>query len=171
MLVAPEETGYYYRRAELEKIEVGTVLNITPHIGENDDITLDLAIELSDIIGRSKDDFPIVTRRTARNTVRVKNGGTVALAGLTEDRRRLEEKKVPGLSRLPIIGGLFSSTKKRESFREVAIFVTARLVPEAQSVVEPTEPPAEQAPIEQPAEKEFKRLLEESLSRPSKRSQ
>lgn len=103
--------------------------------------------------------------------MRIKNGGTVALAGLTEDRRRLGEKKVPGLSRLPIIGGLFSSTEKRGSSREVAIFVTARLVPEAEPIVEPTKPPADQAPIELPAEKRFEKLLEESLSRPSKRPQ
>ena len=99
--------------------------------------------------------------------MRIKDGGTVALAGLTEDRRRLGEKK----SRLPIIGRLFGSTEKRESSQEIAIFVTARLVPEAEPIVEPTEPPADQAPIELPAEKRFEKLLEESLSRPSKRPQ
>ena len=170
MLVAPELTGYYYRRAELERIETGTVLNITPHIGGNNDITLDLAIELSDVTGRSKDDFPIVTRRTARNTVRVKDGGTVALAGLTEDRTVEDDRKVPGISRIPIIGRLFTSTRKRKSTREVAIFITARLVREAEPTVEFTEPSADQDLIESAGE-EFKKILRENLSRQSKRSQ
>ncbi|GAI49322.1 unnamed protein product, partial [marine sediment metagenome] len=48
MMSAEEGGGYYYSRAELQQIESGTKLSITPYIGDNNDITLELAIEVSD---------------------------------------------------------------------------------------------------------------------------
>jgi type II secretory pathway component HofQ len=39
-------------RAELQKIESGTVLTITPRIGDNNDIMLEMAVEVSDSIPR-----------------------------------------------------------------------------------------------------------------------
>ncbi|MCP4611601.1 MAG: hypothetical protein GY845_23065 [Planctomycetes bacterium] len=121
--------GFY---SELEKIESGTKLNITPHIGDNNDITLDLAIEVSDSIPRGREsDLPVVTRRTSSNTVRIKNGGTVALAGLTENRTRTDKRRVPGLSKLPLIGGLFKNTNDEGASREIAVFVTAHIIPES----------------------------------------
>jgi type II secretory pathway component GspD/PulD (secretin) len=121
--------GFY---SELEKIESGTKLSITPHIGDNNDITLDLAIEVSDSIPRGREsDLPVVTRRTSSNTVRIKNGGTVALAGLTENRTRTDKRRVPGLSKLPFIGGLFKNTNDEGASREIAVFVTAHMIPES----------------------------------------
>jgi general secretion pathway protein D len=131
--------GSYY--SQLEKIESGTKLNITPHIGDNNDITLALAIEVSDSIPRGREsELPVVTRRTSLNTVRIKNGGTVALAGLTENRTRTDKRRVPGLSKLPLIGGLFKNTNDEASSREIAVFVTANIIPESSQNLDFTQP-------------------------------
>jgi len=120
-----------YSRAELEKIESGTRLSITPYIGDNNDINLEVAVELSDSIPQARGtDLPVVTRRTTQNTVAVRDGGTVALAGLTQNRESIRHKRTPGLSKIPILGGLFNNDYDDKSSREVAVFVTARLVPE-----------------------------------------
>ena len=44
----------YYNQAELQKIESGTVLTITPYIGDNNDITLEMAVEVSDSIPKAR---------------------------------------------------------------------------------------------------------------------
>ncbi|MDT8301526.1 MAG: hypothetical protein RQ760_08580 [Sedimentisphaerales bacterium] len=179
--------GFY---SELEKIESGTKLNITPHIGDNNDITLDLAIEVSDSIPRGREsDLPVVTRRTSANTVRIKDGGTVALAGLTENRTRTDKRRVPGLSKLPLIGGLFKNTNDEGASREIAVFVTANIIPESSQDINYQQQPAygiqppmgqapapirqapmSQAPINQaprqPMEGDFRASLRRSLSRP-----
>ena len=164
MMTSPE-MGLYYTRSELEKIESGTKLNITPYIGDNNDITLDLAIEVSNSIPRGRgSDLPVVTRRTSTNTVRIKDGGTVAVAGLTENRTRLEKRSTPGLSNIPILGNLFKSKNDEEANREIAVFVTARLISESESLTEFTKPPTEPPPVE-PVGEEFKKSLKETLSR------
>jgi len=142
--------GSYY--SELEKVESGTKLNITPHIGDNNDITLALAIEVSDSIPRGREsDLPVVTRRTSTNTVRIKDGGTVALAGLTENRTRTDKRRVPGFSKIPIIGGLFKNTNDEAASREIAVFVTANIIPESSQDTNYAQQPAYgiQAPMGQ----------------------
>ncbi|NQT00979.1 MAG: type II secretion system protein GspD [Planctomycetes bacterium] len=180
-----QDSGFFNYYSRLETVESGTKLNITPHIGDNNDITLSLAIEVSDSIPRGREsDLPVVTRRTSTNTVRIKDGGTVALAGLTENRTRTDKRRVPGLSKLPIIGGLFKNTNDEASSREIAVFVTARLIPEPGQATDFAPSPASgiQAPIGQaqmgqtqmqmrqapvrPMEGDFGASLRRSLSRP-----
>jgi len=179
MMTAQEAAGFYYSRAELQSITSGTTLTITPRIGDNNDITLDMSVEVSNSIpsGRGSD-LPVVTRRTATNTVRVQDGGTVALAGLTENKESQKYKEVPGLGRLPIVGGLFRNLDHDQSTQEVAVFVTARLVRErgemAKQLARPSASPSYVAPITPtaptptapaPAGDEFRSTLRESLTR------
>jgi hypothetical protein len=147
MLTSPETGTYYYSRSELETIESGTKLSIVPHIGDNNDITLDLAVEVSDSIARGRgNDLPVVTRRTSKNTVSIKNGGTVAVAGLTENRTRLSKQRVPGLSNLPLIGGLFKNKSDTKSDREIAVFVTAYIIPDSRPNEFTQQPVVQQTP-------------------------
>ncbi len=168
MMTAADLAARFYSYQELEKVESGTRLSITPHIGDNNDITLELAIEVSDSIPRGRgSDLPVVTRRTSKNTVRIQNGGTVALAGLTENRTRLEKRRTPGLSDLPLLGGLFKNTNDVGASREIAVFVTANIIPEASQPLDFTQSqmPAIQPPISSVGG-DFKASLRESLSRP-----
>jgi hypothetical protein len=120
-----------FSRAELEKIESGTILTITPRIGDSNEITLEMAVEVSDSIPKGRaSDLPIVTRRQAKNSVTVQNGGTVAVAGLTENRTRQMDRRVPFFGNLPIIGRAFRNNEDDKATREIAVFVTATLVPE-----------------------------------------
>jgi type II secretory pathway component GspD/PulD (secretin) len=165
-LVAPELTETFYARSELQEIKSGTILTITPHLGDNNDITLSVSVEVSDSIPSGRgNDLPVVTRRKAENNVTIKDGGTVALAGLTENRTRKDLKRVPGLSQLPLIGGLFKSNNNENSTRELAVFVTARLVKNTGQTIEFTEPSELPSTIRRPAGDDFKARLRESLLR------
>ena len=127
----PQSSQFFYQSSQLETIESGTTLTITPHVGDNNDIMLEIALEVSDSIPRGREtDLPIVTRRIARNRVRILDGGTVALAGLTQDKSVTTEKRTPGLSNLPLIGGLFNNSNDITTSREVAVFVTAYILPQ-----------------------------------------
>jgi hypothetical protein len=165
MLVAPELVGSFYSRTELQEIKSGTTLTITPHLGDNNDITLQVSVEVSESIPRGRgSDLPVVTRRKADNNVTIKDGGTVALAGLTENKTRKDMRRVPGLSAIPLIGSLFKNNNNENSSREIAVFVTARLVRNTGQTIEFTEPSQVPAPI-RPAGDDFKARLRESLLR------
>jgi len=157
----------YYTRFELETIETGTTLTITPRIGDNNEITLDISAEVSDVIARGEDNLPVVTRRTTKNTVRLEDGGTAAIAGLIDSRTQIQKHRAPGLAGIPIFGQLFRNSAGYKSSRQVAVFVTARLMPEQGLVRQ--EPVEERTPIE-PVGEEFRAALQEALSTLSKRN-
>ena len=139
MLTAPLQATNLFNRTELAQIESGTKLTITPHVGENNDITLRISVEVSDSIpAGTVSALPVITRRTADNTVTVQDGGTVALAGLTENRTRTDKRRAPVLSNLPLLGGLFKNTNDQQASREIAVFVTAHIMKKSQ--FEPPKP-------------------------------
>lgn len=128
VLTGPESQNFWVQ-SEFLTVTSGTTLSITPRIMDNNDISLELAVEVSESVPRGQGtDLPRVTRRTTRSNTTVSDGGTVALAGLTETRSKVTERRVPGLSNLPLIGGLFRNTDSEQSTKEIAVFVTAQLV-------------------------------------------
>ncbi|MFC1762530.1 hypothetical protein ACFL6U_10675 [Planctomycetota bacterium] len=132
MIVAPETVGSAYSRAELQTIESGTILSIIPHIGDNNDIVLEIAAELSDSVAKGRNtELPIVTRRSTKNEVIIQDGGTVAIAGLQHSSSNKNNKRVPGISKIPILGKLFQNDENLGYEQEVAFFITAKLVPGA----------------------------------------
>ena len=173
MLTPPDAVGSYsYSRSELQDIISGTKLEITPHVGDNNDITLAISVEVSDSIPRGRgSELPVVTRRTSENNVTVKNGGTVALAGLTENRTRSNKKRVPGLSRIPLFGELFKNSDDDNASREIAVFVTAHLVPQngRPMAFDSSEPaPTMRTPVNSPMGSNFRDELRRGLTRPTR---
>ena len=124
--ISSDTTGVV--RAQLEQIETGTVLNITPRVGSDGRMTLSMELEVSDVVGRGENNLPVVSRRTASSTVRIENGGTAAVAGLADTRTQVGNAGLPGARRLPLLGRAFARDSLNHQARQVAIFVTATLV-------------------------------------------
>lgn len=165
VLTPPMAAQGFYIQSEFVTITSGTTLNITPRIGDDDMITLEMVVEVSESLPRGQtSDLPMVTRRSTRSHARVADGGTVAVAGLTESRSRTVEKRVPGLSNLPLVGPLFRNTDRDQSTKEVAVFVTAQMVHDR-----PRETAVPQTTMEQrrptaPATNDFYEGLRQSLA-------
>ncbi|MBW8034901.1 MAG: type II secretion system protein GspD [Planctomycetes bacterium] len=126
-------------RTKLEVIKSGVLLEITPHIGDDGDITVDVMTEVSDVASRqntatgqsgASGDLPVIRRRKANTRVRVKEGDAIVIGGLIEVQETTDRKKVPFLGSLPIVGGLFTSKEDRTSKKEVMIFITPRIMQE-----------------------------------------
>jgi type II secretory pathway component GspD/PulD (secretin) len=115
----------YYR---LEKIEVGVSLTITPYVADNGDITLVAEPVVSDVVGQGMDALPIVSKRQAKTKVVVKDGEEVVIGGLTLSNEHLVQTRIPFLGSIPIIGFLFSNTRKVTAMSEVVIVIIPHLL-------------------------------------------
>ncbi|KPJ66906.1 MAG: hypothetical protein AMJ43_06565 [Coxiella sp. DG_40] len=122
-------------RTELEVIKSGVLLNITPQIGDDGDITVDVLTEVSDVTSRQNQiegnvsgDLPIIRRRKAETCVRVKEGDAIVIGGLIETQERSNDRRVPLLSSIPLVGGIFESKESITVKKEVVIFITPRLM-------------------------------------------
>jgi len=118
-----EITGY-------QQQEVGISLDVTPHVGRDGEILMEVTPSTSDIvefIGEFKD-RPITKTRVARTQVVVREGQTLAIAGLLSESEFTTHSKVPLLGDIPLLGQLFrhSGTEKRKV--ELLIFITPTLL-------------------------------------------
>jgi len=127
-------------RTQLQVIKSGVMLEITPHIGDNNDITVDVVTEVSDVASRQNQvaenksgNLPVIRRRKADTCVRVKEGDAIVIGGLIETQEQNNVEKVPILGDIPLVGGLFRSTKSNTIEKEVIIFITPRLMKEGKS--------------------------------------
>ncbi len=109
--------------SRIERVEVGVVLKVTPTILPDDHILLNLAPEVSHFVSEARPDL-VVKRNAVSTTVRLANGQTAVLAGMTMQDFYNLSRKVPILGDIPIIRWLFRNDIKREGDREVLVFVT-----------------------------------------------
>ena len=131
-----DAAGSVFLRSQLETIETGTILSITPQVGRNGMLTLEMEIEVSDVISRGASNLPVVSRRIAKSTVQIENGGTAAVAGLVNTRTQTGDSGVPGAGSVPLLGHAFRTETLNHRAQQVAVFVTATIVDQNGQVFE-----------------------------------
>jgi type IV pilus assembly protein PilQ len=119
--------------------DVGTILEVTPHITAENQILMHLKPE------RSTFEFDpsgvIINTNNAETHVIVENGQTAVIGGLTTQDELETETGVPILKDIPILGFIFRYTSKRLDNRDLVIFVTPTIVDERLAAVQSTETP------------------------------
>ena len=113
-------------------LDVGLKLDVEPTISVDNNVTIDVSLEVSNIINEviSKSgslSYRIGTRN-ATTSLQLKNGETQILAGLISSEQRTSSEKVPGISSLPIIGRLFSSKRDAKAKTEIVLLITPKII-------------------------------------------
>ena len=115
---------------QIMKEEVGVKVSMTPHINENNQITLTLEPEVSNILewrGQSAD-MPLVRVRKTTTTVRVEDGQTIFIAGLLSEERSEIIKKLPLLGDIPLIGLIFQHKREEIIRSNLIIEITPKII-------------------------------------------
>jgi len=115
---------------QLEKIDVGVRLNITPRVNSDGFITTLVEPEVSRILRfvGPDEDLPQTSTRRALTKVRVRDGQTIYLGGLISEETRHDVKKLPLLGDIPLLGRLFSHTRNETVRLDLVIEITPRIV-------------------------------------------
>ena len=113
----------------LQTVEVGTIVEVTPQITADGDIALTIRPEVSTVAGFDAAGRPNnISKRTAETQLRIKDGQTIVLGGLLQDRIINDEFGVPILSSIPLIGELFKTRELRDAQIELLIIITANII-------------------------------------------
>jgi len=112
---------------QVQFVNVGVNLSVTPTIGSDGTITTELETDYSQITGTIAN-FPVITTRKAQSTLRVRDGETIVIAGLFSDVDSKTLTKVPFLGDLPLVGEIFRNRERSHSRDEVVFLITPHLV-------------------------------------------
>ncbi len=112
-------------------VPVGVVLDVTPQVGRDRTITLNVHPTISDVVGvalsPNQDSVPILSVRELDTVGKVRDGQTLVIAGLLSERRQHGRAGVPVLKDLPLLGHLFGKTTRRTANIELVMLLTPRI--------------------------------------------
>ena len=124
--------------------EVGVILEVTPSINPDGFVKMAVEPEISRLSKQTVDiseNFrsPIIERRRANTTVTVRDGETVVIGGLINDRYERSDRKIPILGDIPIIGLAFRQKTETTAKTELLIVLRPHVVRTPQRMQQITE--------------------------------
>jgi type II secretory pathway component GspD/PulD (secretin) len=117
---------------QVQFVDIGVNLTVTPTIGSDGAITTDLHTDYSTIVN-FVNNYPVIGTRKAQSTLRVRDGETIVIAGLFQDLDASTLSKVPFLADIPVVGELFKNRMRSHTRDEVVFLITPHLVPDGVS--------------------------------------
>lgn len=112
---------------QLHSIDAGITLDIVPWVAASGEITTEIRPTVSNLSGLSAG-LPIISRRTANTTVRLKDGETIVIGGLIQRSDSKSKTTVPFLGDIPFLGALFSHTSTEADESELVIYITPHII-------------------------------------------
>jgi type IV pilus assembly protein PilQ len=109
--------------------DTGIILDVTPHVTNNNQVLLDVSAERSGL----QTDLPDVgfnfSQQLGQTRLLLNDGETMVIGGLTLSEVNRNESGIPLLMDIPVLGALFRTTNNREQKQDLIILVTPHIVP------------------------------------------
>lgn len=112
---------------QIQTIDIGVKLRMTPTIGSDGSIVAELHPEYSEIQG-FEETYPIIANRKVDSTLRVRDGETIVLGGLLREISSETVTKLPLLGDIPILGSVFRNRQKSDERDEIVFLITPHIV-------------------------------------------
>lgn len=121
--------------SQVQYLDTGVILKVRPRVTKDGTVFLDVVQEVSSP-GSAADangNVRIDTRRLKTEAI-VPTGDTVMLAGLVQDGSSKGSTGIPGLSRIPWVGGLFGRQTTSKDRTEVVVLITPTIIRDQQEL-------------------------------------
>lgn len=113
-------------------LDVGLKLEVEPEVHVNNDVSINIGLEVSNIVKEIKSTTGLLTyqigTRTANTSLRLRDGETQVLAGLIKNEERDSASHLPGFGKIPFLGKLFSNETNSNSSSEIVLLITPHVV-------------------------------------------
>jgi type IV pilus assembly protein PilQ len=132
------------REIELQKAKAGLTLNVkVDRIDDNGFVSMSIAPSVSapsgsfqsTIQGQDINVTLLAERQLQSGQIRIRDGQTLILSGIIQDRDRTSVTKVPILGDLPILGALFRNSERINERQEVIVLVTPQVLDDSNGSV------------------------------------
>lgn len=116
--------------SQVQYLDTGVILKVRPRVSRDGMVFMDIVQEVSSVGAplNSTSTNVTINNRKLKTEAAVQSGETVLLAGLIADENRRTGAGLPGLSRIPVLGGLFGKQGSATTRRETIILLTPTMV-------------------------------------------
>ena len=116
---------------QVQYIDVGVNVDITPTVHGDKEVTLKAALEISSVTGYNNVggiSQPVIGQRKVEHEIRIREGEISLLGGLMQDQDNKSVAGVPGLMNIPGVKHLFQSSTVTRSKTELLIALIPHIV-------------------------------------------
>jgi len=106
---------------------VGVKLIVTATMTDENEILLDVEAEQNVTTGASNTEVPIIDTRKTNTSLILRSGQIVVMGGMRRQHKSRQVEKIPLVSDIPLIGGLFRNTSDSVENSELVIFISPRI--------------------------------------------
>jgi general secretion pathway protein D len=134
---------YYQITTEVKTVPDGLIMNITPQISADDNVMLNVRPTITRIIGYRNDpnpdlaragvvnQVPIVQIREIESLLKIRSGNIAMIGGLMQNTAKQGTDGIPVVSKLPVVGDLFSQRDDQYKKSELVIFLRPVVIKDA----------------------------------------
>lgn len=106
----------------IDRKDVGITLRVKPQVSEGGVVKLAIYQEVSSIAPTAASDI-ITNKRSLETNVLIDDGEILVLGGLIDDKVTGSVEAVPGLSKVPLLGGLFRYDNRKRTKTNLMVFL------------------------------------------------
>lgn len=115
--------------SSVQYLDTGIILKVRPRVTRDGLVFLDIVQEVSKPTGEPDDNGNVrIDTSKVTTSALAPSGETIVLAGLISDGTSRNATGVPGLSRIPVFGGLFGQQGQTKTRDELVILITPTVV-------------------------------------------
>ena len=108
-----------------ERIEINTTITVKPRISQDGLVTLELSPNFTSPGAQANANLPpSILTRSFQSTIRVKDGETVVLGGLSRESTGSSTSGLPVVSRIPVLKWLFGTNTREKQKNSLLIYIT-----------------------------------------------
>ena len=124
-----------FSESDVEYIPVGIILNLKPRISEDKrDVTMQVETIITEVDAQSSHqnvaNAPTINNRRVESFIRVANNTPFIIGGLISDKKSDAQGSIPLLTKIPLLGKLFSSSSVQHAKKEVIVVITPHVISE-----------------------------------------
>ena len=111
--------------------KLGLYLQVGVQVGLDDDLVLSIYPQVTNLTGFTtvnQIQYPIINTIEEQATVRAVKGDVIVLGGIKKEVTTDHKNGVPFLSKLPLLGSLFSSDSKTKDTEDLMFFLTPEII-------------------------------------------
>ena len=115
-------------QSSVDKQDIGLTIRLKPH-GDAQGLYTQLDIDLEETIITTIDPttgYPQLGKKKAKHVLQARNGQMILMSGLKRSTRSKSEKKIPGISEIPILGIFARTSQEMQTEENLMLFIMAK---------------------------------------------
>ena len=103
-------------------------LSVTPHLIQDEKIILDLDLKQDHASSEHYLGVPAINTKKMKTHALIRNGETLVLGGLSQQKSRHSLQQIRFLGKIPIVGSLFINRSDSGAMTRLIVFVTSKII-------------------------------------------